>query len=100
MTEIADTLIRTPRILKVEVQGHTDNTGTPEHNRILSDQRANAVRDWLTAHGVQPDRLVARGYGQEKPIVPNVTAAMKAKNRRVQFIIVEQEKAPAGKSPF
>jgi outer membrane protein OmpA-like peptidoglycan-associated protein len=57
---------------------------------VLSEQRANAVRDWLTSHGVAADRLVARGYGQEKPLVPNVTPAMKAKNRRVQFIIVEQ----------
>jgi outer membrane protein OmpA-like peptidoglycan-associated protein len=91
MTEIADALIRNPRLRKIEVQGHTDNSGTPDHNRTLSDQRANAVRDWLTAHGVQPDRLVAKGYGQDRPIVPNVTAAMKARNRRVQFIILEQE---------
>ena len=91
MSEIADALIRNPRLRRLEVQGHTDNSGTPEHNRTLSDQRANAVRDWLTAHGVQPDRLVAKGYGQDKPIVPNVTPAMKARNRRVQFIIVEQE---------
>ncbi len=95
MTEIADALIRNPRIRKIEVQGHTDNSGTPEHNRVLSDQRANAVRDWLTGHGVQPDRLVAKGYGQDKPIVPNVTPAMKARNRRVQFIIMEQETPPA-----
>jgi outer membrane protein OmpA-like peptidoglycan-associated protein len=90
MTEIADTLIKNPRITRVEVQGHTDNSGTPEHNKILSDQRANAVRDWLTSHGVPPDRLIAKGYGQDKPVVPNVTPAMKARNRRVQFIILEQ----------
>jgi outer membrane protein OmpA-like peptidoglycan-associated protein len=93
MTEIADTLIKNPRIARIEVQGHTDNTGTNEHNMILSEQRANAVRDWLTSHGVGPDRLVARGYGQDKPLVPNVTPAMKAKNRRVQFIILEQQPA-------
>jgi outer membrane protein OmpA-like peptidoglycan-associated protein len=90
MTEIADTMIKNPRITRIEVQGHTDNTGTAEHNMVLSEQRANAVRDWLTSHGVAADRLVARGYGQEKPLVPNVTPAMKAKNRRVQFIITEQ----------
>ncbi len=108
MSEIADTLIKNPRIRRIEVQGHTDNSGTPEHNKSLSDQRANAVRDWLTAHGVGTDRLIARGYGQDKPLVPNVTAAMKAKNRRVQFIIMEQDPAsalaPAGgtkpSSPF
>jgi outer membrane protein OmpA-like peptidoglycan-associated protein len=95
MTEIADVVIHNPRITRLEVQGHTDNTGTPDHNKILSEQRANAVRDWLTAHGVSPDRLVARGYGQDKPLVPNVTPAMKAKNRRVQFIIVEQMSGPS-----
>jgi len=96
LTEIADVLIKNPRIKQVEVQGHTDNTGTPEHNQDLSDRRAGSVRNWLIQHGVSPDRLVAKGYGQTKPLVPNVTTANKAKNRRVQFIILEQEKAPAG----
>jgi outer membrane protein OmpA-like peptidoglycan-associated protein len=95
MTEIADVVIHNPKITRLEVQGHTDNTGTPDHNKILSEQRANAVRDWLTSHGVNQDRLVARGYGQDKPLVPNVTPAMKAKNRRVQFIIVEQTSGPS-----
>jgi outer membrane protein OmpA-like peptidoglycan-associated protein len=95
MTEIADTLIRHPRIHRVEIQGHTDNTGTADHNKLLSDQRANSVRDWLTAHGVPGDRLTAVGYGQERPLVPNVTAAMRARNRRVQFKILEQDAGPS-----
>lgn len=95
LTEIADTLIRTPRIKRVEVQGHTDNSGTPEHNQGLSLQRAEAVRKWLSDHGVTADRLVAKGYGQSKPLVPNVTAANKAKNRRVQLMILAQDEEPA-----
>jgi outer membrane protein OmpA-like peptidoglycan-associated protein len=91
LTEIADTLIRTPRIRRVEIQGHTDNSGTADHNKTLSDERANSVRDWLTSHGVSSDRLTAHGYGQERPLVPNVTAAMRARNRRVQFKITEQD---------
>lgn len=91
LTEIADTLIRTPRLKRIEIQGHTDNSGTPEHNQALSDQRADAVRKWLTDHGVTADRLVAKGYGQTKPLVPNVTAANKAKNRRVQLLILDQD---------
>ncbi len=91
LTEIADTIIRNPQLKRVEVQGHTDNSGTPEHNKVLSEQRAEAVRAWLVQHGVPADRLVARGYGQEKPIVPNVTGGNRAKNRRVQFIILEKE---------
>ncbi len=96
LLEIADVLIKNPRIKRVEVQGHTDNTGTPEHNQDLSDRRAASVRTWLVQHGVSPDRLVAKGYGQSKPLVPNVTTANKAKNRRVQFIIMDQDKATTG----
>lgn len=100
LTEIADTLIRHPEIARVEVQGHTDNSGTPEHNKILSEQRAEAVRAWLVQHGVAADRLVARGYGQEKPLVPNVTPQNRARNRRVQFIILEREGgAPSPTTP-
>lgn len=95
LTEIADVLIRHPEIRRVEVQGHTDNSGTPEHNKVLSEQRAEAVRAWLVQHGVPADKLVARGFGQEKPLVPNVTAGNRARNRRVQFIILEREGGPA-----
>ena len=97
LTEIADALIKNPRIKRVEVQGHTDNTGTPDHNKQLSDGRAAAVVAWLTAHGVGSDRLTPTGYGQSKPLVPNVTAGNRAKNRRVQFIIADQDPAPDAK---
>lgn len=91
LTEIADTVIRHPEIRRVEVQGHTDNSGTADHNQLLSEQRAEAVRAWLVQHGVGSDRLVARGYGQDRPLVPNVTSGNRAQNRRVQFIILEKD---------
>jgi outer membrane protein OmpA-like peptidoglycan-associated protein len=91
LTEIADTIIRHTEILRIEVQGHTDNSGTAEHNKVLSEQRAEAVRAWLVEHGVPSERMTARGYGQEKPLVPNVTGGNRARNRRVQFIILEKE---------
>jgi outer membrane protein OmpA-like peptidoglycan-associated protein len=91
LTEIADTAIRHPEIKRVEVQGHTDNSGTAEHNQLLSEQRAEAVRAWLVQHGVESDRMVSRGYGQDRPLVPNVTANNRAQNRRVQFIILEKD---------
>jgi len=94
LTEVADAIIRHLEIKRIEVQGHTDNSGTPEHNQLLSEQRAEAVRAWLVQHGVSADRLIAKGYGQTKPLVPNVTAAYRAQNRRVQFIILEKEGAP------
>lgn len=93
LTELADVFIRNPRVRRVEIQGHTDNSGTPDHNKGLSEDRANAVVAWLVAHGVESSRLVARGYGQSKPLVPNVTAGNRARNRRVQFIILEQDAA-------
>jgi hypothetical protein len=49
------------------------------------------VRAWLVQHGVEADRLIARGYGQDRPLVPNVTAGNRAQNRRVQFIILEKD---------
>jgi len=95
LNEIADALVKNPRIKRVEVQGHTDNTGTPDHNKQLSNDRAAAVVSWLSSHGVAADRMTAVGYGQTKPLVPNVTAGNRAKNRRVQFIIADQDPAPA-----
>jgi outer membrane protein OmpA-like peptidoglycan-associated protein len=71
----------------VEIQGHTDNSGSRDGNQRLSDARANAVRDWLVKAGVAGGRLKAKGYGQDRPLAPNVTEANRAKNRRVQFII-------------
>lgn len=90
LEEIADVLQRKPNIKKVEIQGHTDNTGSREHNQQLSDARANSVRTWLTNAGVDGNRLVAKGYGQDRPLAPNVTEVNRAKNRRVQFIILEK----------
>jgi outer membrane protein OmpA-like peptidoglycan-associated protein len=93
LTEVADTLIRHTELRRLEVQGHTDNSGTAEHNRALSEDRAEAVKNWLAAHGVPIERLVSRGYGQTRPLAPNVTATNRSQNRRVQFIILEKEGA-------
>jgi outer membrane protein OmpA-like peptidoglycan-associated protein len=90
MEEIADVLQHNPSVQRVEIQGHTDNTGTKEHNVQLSDDRANAVRTWLVNAGVESSRLSAKGYGPDRPLAPNVTASNRAKNRRVQFIIQEK----------
>lgn len=91
LTEIADVLVRNPRIKLVEVQGHTDGTGTPARNLKLSDDRAQSVVTWLTAHGVDSSRLTPKGYGDTKPIVPNVTDLNRQRNRRVQFVIKDQD---------
>jgi outer membrane protein OmpA-like peptidoglycan-associated protein len=87
LEEIADVLQKNPDLADVEIQGHTDNSGSRDGNQRLSDARANAVRDWLVKAGVAGGRLKAKGYGQDRPLAPNVTEANRAKNRRVQFII-------------
>ena len=93
LEEIADVLIQNPRIKLVEIQGHTDSNGSAASNRLLSEQRASAVRDRLIASGVGASRLQAKGYGAERPLVPNITAGNRARNRRVVLQIVEQDKA-------
>ena len=72
----------------VEIQGHTDNNGTPESNKTLSQDRANSVKRYLSAGGVSEARMTAIGYGQEMPLADNKTEAGKTKNRRVDFKLV------------
>jgi outer membrane protein OmpA-like peptidoglycan-associated protein len=91
LSEIADVLLRNPQVREVEVQGHTDNTGSPETNQVLSQQRAEAVRAALITAGVAEARLTAKGYGDSRPLVPNLTERNRARNRRVQFIIRSQD---------
>jgi len=91
MTEIADVLMRNPELHVVEIQGHTDNVGGAQHNQELSQRRAESVRTWLVTHGVESERLTSTGYGMTRPLVPNITPANRARNRRVQFIIQERE---------
>jgi outer membrane protein OmpA-like peptidoglycan-associated protein len=92
LEEIADVIQKKPDIAKLEIQGHTDNTGSPVYNQRLSQQRADAVRAALVKLGVDGGRLDAKGYGQDKPLVPNTSAANRAKNRRVQLMITEKTK--------
>jgi outer membrane protein OmpA-like peptidoglycan-associated protein len=89
LEEAADVIRSHPEIGAIEIQGHTDNTGSPDVNLRLSANRANAVRDSLVQHGVDAARLTAHGYGQDKPLVPNTSDKNRAKNRRVQLIIVK-----------
>jgi outer membrane protein OmpA-like peptidoglycan-associated protein len=89
LSEIADVLLRNPQAAHVQVQGHTDNVGVPEENLTLSQQRAEAVVQWLVGAGVTADRLEAKGYGDARPIVPNLTPGNRARNRRVQFMVKE-----------
>lgn len=94
LEEVADTLNRHPEITAVEIQGHTDNVGVPANNMTLSQGRAEAVREALIRLGVPADRLTARGFGQTRPIRPNLTAVGRTANRRVEFHITRTPAAP------
>jgi outer membrane protein OmpA-like peptidoglycan-associated protein len=98
MDAIARTVNAHTEILRLEVQGHTDNRGTARYNQQLSQRRVDAVVQGLVERGVDPARLVGRGYGLSVPLVPNDTEENRARNRRVQFIIMERapdQNAPA-----
>lgn len=71
------------------VEGHTDSIGSETLNQRLSEERANAVRDFLVEQGVSPDRLVAIGYGESKPIATNMYKDGRAQNRRVEINLIK-----------
>ncbi len=75
--------------LKVEIAGHTDNVGSDEYNKDLSLKRAKAVTQYLIDHGISEERLLAKGYGEERPVSSNETESGRAENRRTEFIIKE-----------
>ncbi|EYF07351.1 OmpA family protein [Chondromyces apiculatus] len=85
---VVEVLQQNPKI-KLEIQGHTDNKGAPAYNKSLSDRRAASVKKYLVAKGIDATRLTSKGYGMEKPIVPNTTDQNRALNRRVQFVRTE-----------
>jgi len=79
----------------VEVQGHTDSTGSHATNQALSEARAKAVADSLTAKGVPAERLTAKGYAETVPLDPAKTPAAYAKNRRIEFKVAMSGAAAA-----
>jgi len=89
LTEVAEVLKSRPEI-KVRIEGHTDSRGTLKHNMKLSDDRANSVKTFLVEHGVDAERMEARGFGPTQPIDDNRTSKGREANRRTEFIITSQ----------
>jgi outer membrane protein OmpA-like peptidoglycan-associated protein len=75
--------------LKVEIDGHTDSTGTAAYNMMLSEKRAKAVKEFMVTRGIDPKRLTTKGFGITKPAASNDTKEGRAKNRRVEFTPVK-----------
>ena len=83
--------------ISVIIEGHTDNTGTPSYNQLLSERRAKAVLDFLVANGIEKERLVSVGKGANNPTAGNHTKEGRYQNRRVEFrtvgtAFIKQEK--------
>ncbi len=85
---VVEVLVQNPKI-KLDIQGHTDNKGSAAYNKSLSDRRAAAVRKYLISKGIDAGRLTSKGYGMERPLVPNTSDVNRALNRRVQFVRTE-----------
>ena len=93
MDEIASVIVDHPDLLKIRVEGHTDAIGDDVSNLKLSQARAESVVTYLGQAGVEPSRLDPVGFGEMRPIETNETDEGRAKNRRVEFIIVKRDRA-------
>lgn len=76
--------------MKVEIGGHTDNVGSAQANQILSEKRANAVKEYLVKKGIDANRIKAKGYGQTTPIATNETPEGRQQNRRTEVKVIQE----------
>lgn len=90
LTKLGDELLANPT-LKIEVTGHTDDRGTERFNQRLSESRAAEVKKFLVRHGVSPERINASGKGFSEPVVGNLTEENRAKNRRVELKVYQDQ---------
>ncbi|HSM91453.1 MAG TPA: OmpA family protein [Anaeromyxobacteraceae bacterium] len=90
LDSIALILKNNPDIPRVRVEGHTDNVGSANYNRDLSQRRAQAVVNALVQRGIAAEKLLPKGYGFDRPVASNATALGRAKNRRVEFTILRE----------
>ncbi|MFH1830492.1 MAG: OmpA family protein [Pseudomonadota bacterium] len=82
-------LLSKDKTLDISIEGHCDIVGSDAYNQNLSERRANAVYKYFLTKGISADRMRTIGYGRTKPLVPNDTAANRAKNRRVEIHIIK-----------
>ncbi len=89
LQQVVDAVIKN-NVKRLRVEGHTDNRGVKEKNQALSEERSRAVADYLVSQGLDRSRIDAQGYGDSKPVAPNLTAKGREMNRRVEFIVLEK----------
>lgn len=89
LDRMIESMNQNPQI-RLEVRGHTDSTGTKEHNQKLSERRADAVIEYMIKNGISPERLKAVGFGETKPVDDNKTAEGRRKNRRTEFYVLDK----------
>ncbi|MBQ4206239.1 MAG: PD40 domain-containing protein [Bacteroidales bacterium] len=87
LDSLASFMTENPNI-RIEISGYTDNTGDSAHNQTLSVERAEAVKNAMIERGIEEDRMVANGYGENRPLVPNLNEKNKAINRRVEVRVI------------
>ena len=87
---VAEIIKAHPELVKIRIEGHTDNVGGAKFNLGLSQRRAAAVRRYLIERGVEAERLLAEGYGDQNPIADNTTDEGRQRNRRVAFTILDR----------
>ena len=87
LTQLSQSIQQYPGTV-VQIEGHTDSTGSAAYNQTLSENRAGAVRSYMVQRGVEPTRLASVGYGMTRPVADNTTVAGRAQNRRVEVLIV------------
>jgi outer membrane protein OmpA-like peptidoglycan-associated protein len=89
LNELVDAM-KSKKSLVIEIAGHTDNVGKSEANQKLSEDRADAVRDYLVKHGIDPKRVTAKGYGDTQPVASNDTPNGRQQNRRTEVRIISE----------
>src|SRR4029077_3737047 len=89
LQQVVDVMVRN-NIKRVRVEGHTDNRGDKAFNQKLSEDRAKSVADFLISQGIDRSRIESAGYGDTKPVAPNLTARGRELNRRSEFLILEK----------
>jgi outer membrane protein OmpA-like peptidoglycan-associated protein/Tol biopolymer transport system component len=85
------TLLKENPPIQIEISGHTDNTGKPDYNLKLSENRAKAVTHYLVQNGIEAFRMVSKGYGETKPVASNDSEEGRAQNRRTEFKVVKTQ---------